>query len=556
MKTFMGKLFAYLGALVVALTAAPDLSAQQGGKPVVVVSLSSLDEMFGDIASMAELAGQGDFGRIAVGMGGIYTGGIDRTRPAGVVVSLEGMEPRVTAFVPVTNLKQLLATHAETIGKPRDVGNGVLEIGSDRPQPIYVKEQEGWAFVGQAATQLQNLPKDPAALLGNLPKQYDVAVQVNFGNLPAELRDLAVSQMRQGFEAAMAAQAGNLNGEERKQAEKVGAAFLQNIITVVEEADQFTIGFGIDGKAKSAAFEVSMTAKAGTSLAKAMSGYGKTPSSLHGFVLPGAAVTMIGATPIAASDAESGKALINVARPAAMQAIDNDAGLPNAQARDTAKEIVNTLLDVAVATLDKGKADLAGSLKLGSKSLTLVGGVGVAGGDKVEAALKKLLTLVPPGGGGPDVKFNTGTHAGVNLHSVGVPLPPNERPLRDLFGEKLEIILGTAKDGLYLALGNGGEKTLREALDVSAQNKTKPAPATELQVALAPIVKFASSIETGQPVPPEAVSAAEKVAGKDHVKLDVRSIERGFAYRLEVEQGVVQFVGELVKAAQQGGQLR
>jgi len=548
-KSFIARFLTCLSAVGLSLAAVADAPAQQGAKPVIVVSISSLNEMFGDIAAMTELAGQADFGRIAVGMGGIYTGGVDKTRPAGVVVSLDGTEPKVVAFVPVTNLKQFLGTHRETIGNPKDVGNGVLEIGSDRPQPAYVKEQDGWAYIGQSPTQFQNLPKDPSVLLGGLHKQYDIAVQVNMANLPAELRDLAVTQMKQGYKAAMETQNRNLDPNERKQAEMIGDAMLQSMTMFIEETEQLTLGFAIDGQAKKTFLEFGMTARPGTQLAKAMTGYGTTPSSMHGFVLPGSAASFIGAAPLSASDIEQGKALLAAARQQAMTGIDNDAGLPNAEARDSAKDIVGTLFDVLGATVAKGKMDLAGSVKLASKSLTLVGGVGVADGDKIEPALKKLVAMAGNGADIPEVKFNIATYAGVNLHKVVVSLNQGEQQVREIFGEKLEVFLGTAKDGLYLALGKDGEATLRASLDASAQQKNKPAPSAELQVSLSPILKFASSVES-DPQLAQAAATSEKFAGKDHVIMNSRPVDRGFIYRLEIEEGIVQFVGEAIKAAQ------
>lgn len=551
MKSFIGKFLACLSILTLSLGLAQQAPAQDAAKPVLVVSLSSLNEMLGDVAAMTKLADQENIGQIAVGMAGLYTVGLDKTRPSGLVVSLDGVEPKAIAFVPVTDLPKLLNVHKQTIGTPKDVGNGVLEIGSDRPQPIYVKEQNGWAFIGQSSTQLQNLPKDPSLLLGGLDKQYDIAVQVNLGNLPAELRDLAVSQLKAGYEASLAAQAQNLDPNERKQAEMVGNALVKNMVMYIEETDQLTIGLALDAKTKKTALEFGITAKAGSQLAKTMAGIGKVPSSLHGFVLPESAASFIGATPIAPQDIEQTKEILRSVQSQAMKAIDNDAGLPNAEARDAVKDLVGTIMKVLEATVESGKTDAAGSVKLGKKSLTLVGGLGVVGGDKIEAALKKVVAVAKANAGGdvPEVKFNYATHGSVNLHKVLIPLAAADQPVRDLFGANLEVILGTAKDGLYLALGNDGESTLKSSLDSSAQQKAKPAPASELQVAVSPIAKFASSLDS-DPQLALVAAASEKYAGKDHVTLNARSVERGLTYRLEVEEGVIQFIGEVVKAAQ------
>ena len=70
---------------------------------------------------------------------------------------------------------------------------GVFEIG--KAQSAFYKEQTGWVFIAQAKEHLTGLPADPAALLGTLPKDYNVAVKVLGNNIPAELKQFGVDQI-------------------------------------------------------------------------------------------------------------------------------------------------------------------------------------------------------------------------------------------------------------------------------------------------------------------------------------------------------------------------
>ena len=85
-------------------------TAQDDGvKPVAVVSITSVEEVLGDIAWLTESAGQGDFGKMVALLSGGYTVGMDKKRPIGLVVTIEDDEPKALGFLPVKNLDAVLA---------------------------------------------------------------------------------------------------------------------------------------------------------------------------------------------------------------------------------------------------------------------------------------------------------------------------------------------------------------------------------------------------------------------------------------------------------------
>ncbi len=107
----------------------------------MVASLAGSDEVLSDVLYVTESAGVGDFGRLVALMASPYTAPLDKTRPTGVVLTLQGEnDMRALSFVPVKDLKMLLMTMEEQIGKPEDLGGGVLKVAGDRPQPMFVKE--------------------------------------------------------------------------------------------------------------------------------------------------------------------------------------------------------------------------------------------------------------------------------------------------------------------------------------------------------------------------------------------------------------------------------
>ena len=86
-----------------------------------MASLAGPDEVLSDILYLTESAGVGDFGRFAALMASPYTAPMDKARPTGVFMTFEGEnDVRVLSFLPVKDLKMLLMTMEEQIGKPED----------------------------------------------------------------------------------------------------------------------------------------------------------------------------------------------------------------------------------------------------------------------------------------------------------------------------------------------------------------------------------------------------------------------------------------------------
>lgn len=525
--------------------------AQDRIRPIAVVAVNNLNEIFGDIATMTELAGQGDAGKVAIGMGGIYTTGIDRTKPAGAYVTLGDTGPKVIAFIPVTNLKQLLAVYREQIGTPADKGNGVWEIGGNNPQPVYVKEQSGYAFISQDSANLVSLPDDPAKILGGLEKKYDLSVQLNLQNIPAEVRDLAVSQMKLGFDQAMAQQNRNLGPDERRVAEELGRSFLQGAVDFIEQADQLTVGFAMDSKAKTTFLELSLTAVPNSDLAKQIGGYSETTTSFGGLAIDDAAALLQMTTPLLEADVKQMQSLIKLARDSALKSIEDDPSIPTADARKSLKEVVTTVMEVLDATISRRKLDGGAAALVGQKGIDLVAGAFVADGKALEGAVKKAVALLQANAAGaniPEIKLDVGSYGGVTFHSVAVPTNDLDANARRAFGDNPKLLIGFGKESVYLALGADSIPVLKKVIDKSATPAA--APPMQMRISVAPLLKFAASVDPN-PRTQVMADAANKAAGNDRITVNLKSTERGMVYRLEVNGGVLQIAGEATKAAQE-----
>ncbi|MEY4178868.1 MAG: hypothetical protein RLY70_2442 [Planctomycetota bacterium] len=518
--------------------------AQAVAKPFMVVSINKLDDIFSDVGAVAAAAGQGDAANLWLGLAGVYTTGLDRTKPAGAYVSLGASGPQVVGFLPVKNLKQILANFEAQIGPAKDVGNGVLEVGANLPQPMYIKEQGGYAFIVQDPQSLQGVPADPGKIVQDLVAKYDIAVQVNIGNLPAEFRELAMSQLKMGFDGALQAQADNLPAEQRAITEQLGKASMKSIEDFMEQADQITFGIAVDGRTSGMTLESSVTAKAGSELAKQMESAYSVKSAFGGIGGRAPAALMSLTMALMPADIAQITAGMTTARQQAMQAIDDDAGVPNDK-KEPLKAALGGILDVVQATMSAGKIDGAAAVNLLPGSIEVVGGAVVADGLKLEKSVKQIVEMVQDQPGFPQVQLDFAKQDGVNLHKIEIPAGEIDPNLGRLLGDRLEIILGFSRDRALLAVGRDGVSTMRQV--TGASPNAGPSLPMQMRIALGQWMKMANAVESN-PATQALSAAADQANGDDTVSMSIRPIERGSAYTLQVSGGVVKMAGTALKA--------
>jgi hypothetical protein len=91
---------------------------------------------------------------------------------------------------------------------PEELAEGLYEI-SAAGQVMIAKVANGWMYLGQSEDSLSTVPEDPAALLGDLPERYSFSAKIDLQQLPADMRDSAIAEMRAGFERTMQQQLGD-----------------------------------------------------------------------------------------------------------------------------------------------------------------------------------------------------------------------------------------------------------------------------------------------------------------------------------------------------------
>ncbi len=557
MKSWYSQTLAIGLAALVAVASTPSRTLaqeQEGIRPVAVVSIASIDEVLGDIAFLTETAGQGDFGKMVALLSGGYTVGMDKKRPLGLIVSLENDEPKGVAFLPIKNLDAVLAGLEEQVGKPEDAGDGILALGGRGGKPVYVKEIEGWAFVAQQANDLADLPAfDPAAILGDLTKNYTVGVRINVGNIPAEIKKAAVAQMKAQFERQLEENLDEQPESQREITERYTRTAMEQLTSLIEETEQVTVGLQVDAQAKTTHLDFAMIARPETKLAEQMALLKEVTSANAGFLAPEAAVLAHVANRMTEDDIAMYQDMLKLARENSLKEIDNDEDIETEEARQIAKDVINSLFDVAEKTVAAGKIDGGAALFLSSEGkASLVAGGTVKDAARLEATLKKLVEVAKNEPKAPKVNFDAAQHAGVRFHTMSLPIPAKEDEARRIFGENLDVAIGFGEETVIAAFGPGGIDTAKKILDKSQAKASEHVAPGQLVVALGPILKFASAVKE-DPVTTMLAATLEQSKGEDHISLKAESIERGVRSRLAIEQGVLQLIGAAVKMMSEGG---
>jgi len=537
MRSIMPLLLLLLVALPVA-----QVQAQQQKKTVAVMSVSSVDSLLGNVGYIAESAGFPEAMGIVTMMGGEYLEGIDRGKPIGMVLNTDGQEFTPLGFIPVKDLNRIFAAMEDTMGSPRDAGNGIKEIPGF--QPVFVKEQDGFAFVGQTVESMAALPKNPVASLGNLPQEYDFAIRGFLQNIPEEYLQMAIDGLQEGIKQGL----DQLPEEDRENQARMLEGQMKQMETYIKESDELTIGWKTEPANKRTFLDISFSAVAGGTLAKQMNTMANATSDYSGFVVPGAAMSMNFSSDIPQEQIASSMEAIEGMKAAALKEIDRDEDLEE-DTRKAAKEMAGAAIDIMIATMKTGKMDGAMSVVLDSNDLRVVGGFHVADGKEVEKILRQLAEMAKNEKDFPGINFDAEQAAGVAYHTMTMPVPEDEEEAKKILGDSLEMAVGVGETSTYIGFGKNCVENLKQI--VAAQPKAKKVLPFDMTVSLTPIMEFAGSVEDNPMI--GTVTDALKEDDMDHVRIQVIPKQNGFTYRLELEEGIMRAIGAGINSANAGG---
>lgn len=529
-------------------------SAVAEDKPVAVVSIAGYDALISDLKYVGPVVGRPMFSVEVEGLLAIFTGGqglagLDAAKPIGASITMaEGELPKVLGFVPVTDVKKLLTALQAVVPEVKDLGDGYTQLRPINSPPVVMKTVGGWAFITLTKDDLTDLPADPAALLGDLPKRYDLAVQLNVQNIPESYRSMAVDAVTGGFSERME----RLDGEDDATFEarqKIGKKMLDEVVGMIDELDRVTVGAAIDSTTKSIYLDAAATVVAGGKIAGqlAASAESDVKSKLAGFADSDADLDLHLLVPLTADDRTSLESILETSRGEALKRIDAEDSIDDVDAKAALKKMTREVFDVVAATVKEGTVN-GGAVVLGDGPYEVVLGATVADGKKLAEVAKQGIELISQAPDFPrdDVKFGTAERDGLTFHTAEFPVDDDAA---EFFGDEMTAALGFGEKTVFLALG---QKPLETVSTVLAGSKSSVAkfPPFLLQVDLEAIMEHASKADDD--VEKIAKLMAEELAKCDatHLNITADYVPNGSRVRIELEEGFITAFGKTVQALQ------
>ncbi len=533
-------------------------------KTVAVIAGEQFDSLIKDVTFLGTLAGRPEMGQMVEGGINFFTHGkglqaIDRTQPWGVIVQTDGMQLLPVGCLPVKKLSDLLAVVTAYGIEVKDAGDGIKELAQPEGQAVFVKEADGWAYIGQSPAVLANVPENPQAILNEIVSEYDLGAGFSVQNVPEMYRQFAIQAMQSGMQQAME-QKPDESDEEFQLRQQMATAQLDQVKRGIEELDSFALGWTIDANEQKTYLDVTVKAVPGSKTAKEFEAAKDSRTNFAGFYQPDAAATMVFASQSDPDqqDVAQLEAAMSSAREQFNKGMDENEDIP-AELRDGLKAAASDWFDALTATVKTGQVDGGASLHASADSISLVAGVLVKDTAKFESGLKKLESAAKETHKEfPGIQWNAASHAGVNFHTLSVPVPADKEAPRKLLGETVDIAFGVGPEAVYLAAGRDNIQAVKKAIDASAAEPGKKVSPFELAVSLGPMAEFAAAQADEGPEKATAKAIADMLRaegqGRDHLRLTGQVIPNGLRYRFEAEQGVLKAMGKAAAEKQRQAQ--
>ncbi len=526
-------------------------------KPIAVITVNSLDNLFDDANFIGGLMGQPNLAAQYQPMLQGFTPGLDHSRPIGLIVQSDGATPSGALCLPVTDLKQLLAVLKNFGVMSEEKENGMMEI-SAQGQTLFARETNGWALLSMMPQMLEGLPDNPGELFAGLTKEYDLGIRVHVQNIPEAYTQMALSQLEAGMEAGME-QLEEESEEAFAARREMTSLQVDQIKQAVEELDELTLGVAVDSEGQRTLFDMSYTAISGSKLAEQIALNSDPKTDYAGFLQPDAAMMMSFASKIAESDMAKMEQMFEAARKQISTAIAEEAG-------DSATEenlvliegAIDDFLDALQATMQAGKMDGGAVLNLAPSSLSFVAGGFIGDPSKVESGLKKLVEVAQNEDADfPEINWNASSHADVQFHTISIPIPAGgdkeDENARKLFGDTIDVAVGIGRESAYFAFGRNCLDAVERVMDLSAASPQKSVAPMEMTFSLSEIMETVATFadeEDRQMIEEIANMLANEAAGRDHIRMVVQPIANGARFRMEAEEGVLRAIGQAAMAAQ------
>jgi hypothetical protein len=539
-------------SVTVLLAAAIACGAENNAKPWIIVSFAGYDKIMADVGMIGELGGNPTLSQQVEMMSMMLPRSekakgplaLDPKQPWGAVLTGDAQKSTFYAFLPISDIKPLVDLAKMQSKQDIKPDGDVYQLPAG-PKTVYAVQKDKWVFVADSSEQLKNTVADPLPLLGDLPKQYDLAVRTSIQNLPKEYREQLLAQLRAGAEVGMQ-QMPNEDDENYAIRQGMAKQAVEQLSTLINEMDELLLGWNVDIASKSTYLDLQITAQPNTKLASQLAEIKPGKSNFTGLLLPNATISISSVGALGDLQVTQATSALDALRKSAIKGLDNQ-GLTDDEVK-LASRLLNDAIDVVQKTVETRKTDLGVSMVLDPAAITFVGGVAIADGAKLDGILKQLLDEIKKNEEANNlVKLSDETIEGIHLHIMSMPTPdPQVVPF---VGETLEVVVGIGEDKLLFATGRDAAKTLKKAMG-QLKSDAKEVPPLRIVIATAPLMKFTAETDNDPQTKATAAVLASMLAqagDKDRITITAHSIPKGVRLRLELEEGLLKAIGGMTQ---------
>jgi hypothetical protein len=527
-------------------------------KPIAIVSIAGYDALKTNLDMIGRLSGNP---KLVEGLEATLKqmtqdkglAGLDTKRPWGIACfprpeNVPNLPKTITCgFIPVTDLKQLMdvAKSNPKLAPAINLNGDVYEISTPGGPPLSVKQKGDWAVFSIVGGDLASAPADPLELLGNLPKDYDVAIRFLVKNIPEQFRKEGASQLQSAVDRNMLPIPGA--SEQLKQVVPL-------ITQLFNDLDEVTLGLKIESSTKKCHLDLVIAAKSGTKLADRFAAMKGCKTAFAGMRLPDAALIINKTQLLTDDDAAQGQAQLAAAHKKFLEQLERR-GLSEDQV-NLISHLSQDFVDVLQRTVAGKKIDGGFAVLLEADAATVVGGATVVDGDKLEKTLKQLaddLEKIDPETA-KTIKVSARTYDGLHIHYLTVPTP--DPRLVPFVGETTKVVLATAPDRVLIAAGRNAAKTLKKVIDDSKADAGTGASSNEVRVSVGKFAKFIGDVTDDKMAKKQTellIGALGKVGDKDHVIITASHADQRMRIRVELEEGMLKALaatGQMVMSRQ------
>ncbi|MFO0801618.1 MAG: hypothetical protein U0791_00655 [Gemmataceae bacterium] len=459
------RLKSWVFAVAFALSAVlPSASlAQKPAEPTLSIRLRSVSDLLDKAEYIGKLVDKDEPVKQVRGLvqqlseGGKGLEGIDIKKPFGAyaVLAQDVQSSPVIVMVPIADQARFLQALKDRLQiEPQKADGGTLKANVPLINEVFLRFSNDYLYVGRSAADLAE-----KSLIA--PKDYFanddgavLSVSARFDRMPDDVKTLVLGQFEHQVQEGLKKNEGGKNEAQKKLEALLADTVVGSTKMLADDGKELSLKLFVDAKTDDLSFELNLTAKDGTPLAKNFAGLSGRTSQPAGIAAAKNATAQIITKAGLPDDLK--KKLAPAIDQAVKDAIDNSGD----------REAARRVLEPIAATAKNGNLDFAASFVPSAKGKhSVIAAVNVTDAKELEKVLRDFAAAIPADA--VDISFDVEKIGKFNLHKFEVKIADDN--FTDVFGTKF-VWLAVSDDCIAISVEEDG------AL-IKAGLKAKPAVA-------------------------------------------------------------------------------